>query len=241
VGWARTAAEVAQAQRLRHRVFAREMGARLHALPGAPEGHDVDALDRHCHHLLVRAGGPGAPGDVIATCRVLTPANAVRAGGLYTACEFDLAPLQALLPRTLEMGRVCIDPAWRHGVVVMALWRALGVHVAREGLEAVIGCCSVSLRDGGELASMVWHELRPVALVAPHERVTAVRPYAFTPAGAAPAGPARLPALMKGYLRCGGRLLGAPAHDEHFNVADFPMLLRIADMPRRYEKRIFGA
>ena len=42
VAWARHADEVRDAQRLRWRVFADEMGARLAPPPGTPEGLDVD-------------------------------------------------------------------------------------------------------------------------------------------------------------------------------------------------------
>jgi putative hemolysin len=44
------------------------------------------------------------------------------------------------------------------------------------------------------------------------------------------------PALIKGYLRLGARVLGAPAWDPDFNTADLPMLLRVDDMPSRYKK-----
>jgi hypothetical protein len=40
------------------------------------------------------------------------------------------------------------------------------------------------------------------------------------------------PALIKGYLRLGTKVLGAPAWDPDFNTADLPMLMRIADLPR---------
>ncbi|MFE3282961.1 GNAT family N-acetyltransferase, partial [Streptomyces sp. NPDC059233] len=47
---ARDEAEVRAAQRLRHQVFAGELGARL----GSPEpGLDIDAFDSYCDHLLV--------------------------------------------------------------------------------------------------------------------------------------------------------------------------------------------
>src|SRR5574343_1955842 len=83
VRWARHADEVREAQRLRHAVFAGEMGARLAVPPGTPEGLDVDRFDAHCEHLLVRATEPdGAPGRVVGTYRVLTPAGARLAGGL---------------------------------------------------------------------------------------------------------------------------------------------------------------
>ena len=48
------------------------------------------------------------------------------------------------------------------------------------------------------------------------------------------------PALIKGYLRLGARVLGAPAWDPDFNTADLPMLMRIADLPPRYRRHLLG-
>ncbi len=238
LGWARTAREVAEAQRLRFRVFSGEMGVTLKLPPGVPHGHDVDAFDSFCDHLLVRAVGTAQHGEVIATCRILSPEGLLRAGSLYTDSEFDLAPLRSLLPHTLEMGRVCVDPAWRHGFIVMALWQELGQQLVQRGLDTIIGCASVSLADGDDLALRMWRDLQGQHLVAPAHQLL---PRKALPLRAPPdEEPGRVPALIKGYLRCGGRLLGPPAHDEDFNTADFPMMLRLADMPARYSKRIFG-
>ena len=49
------------------------------------------------------------------------------------------------------------------------------------------------------------------------------------------------PALIRGYLRLGAKVLGAPAWDPDFNSADLPMLMRIADLPSRYRKHFLGA
>ena len=49
------------------------------------------------------------------------------------------------------------------------------------------------------------------------------------------------PALIRGYLRLGAHVLGAPAWDPDFNTADLPMLNRIADMPDRYRRRFSNA
>jgi putative hemolysin len=237
VRWAATQGELREAQRLRFRVFAEEMGAHLPPAPQAP-GHDVDPFDRFCDHLVVRAQGGAHHGEVIATCRVLTPEGACRAGSLYTDSEFDLGPVRDLLPRTMEMGRVCVHPDWRNGLVVMALWRELGEHMLEQGLDAMIGCSSVSMADGGELAVRLWHRLKLTHLVAADRRV---RPRAALPLPAANADgvEAVVPALIKGYLRCGGKLLGPPALDEAFNTADFPMMLQLQNMPARYSRRIF--
>jgi putative hemolysin len=239
VSWACSAAEVGEAQQLRYRVFAEEMGASLPAQPGVPPAHDADPFDAFCSHLVVRAQTTARHGEVIATCRVLSPEGARRAGSLYTDSEFDLRPLQDLLPRTMEMGRVCVDPAWRNGLVVMALWRELGEHMLQQGVHAMIGCSSVSMADGGALAVRLWHRLKHTHLVAAERQVS---PRAALPLpGCAEEPPPAVPALIKGYLRCGGKLLGPPAVDAAFNTADFPMMLQLHDMPARYSRRIFGA
>jgi putative hemolysin len=48
--------------------------------------------------------------------------------------------------------------------------------------------------------------------------------------------PIEPPALIKGYLRLGAKVLGAPAWDPDFNTADLPMMMRTADLPQRYRK-----
>src|SRR5688500_16267681 len=160
VRWARTERDVSEAQRLRYQVFADEMGAQLAPMLGAPPMHDVDRFDEHCEHLLVRARLPGS-GDrcAVGTDRVLTPAGALRAGGLSTDDAFDLSPVDALRPLMLEVGRTCIDPAFRHGTVVMLLWSHIVSFMQRNGLRWAIGCASVPMRDGGHAAASLWRGL----------------------------------------------------------------------------------
>ncbi|MFD0888217.1 GNAT family N-acetyltransferase, partial [Streptosporangium algeriense] len=84
VGLADTAADMREAQRLRHQVFAEEMGARLDT---PITGLDVDPLDAYCDHLLVRHGEGG---EVVGTYRLLSPRRADR---LHADAAFDLRPL----------------------------------------------------------------------------------------------------------------------------------------------------
>ncbi|MDH6301010.1 GNAT family N-acetyltransferase, partial [Polynucleobacter sphagniphilus] len=51
ITWASNADEIKEAQRLRYKVFAEEMGAHL---PAHPENLDVDEFDAYCDHLLIR-------------------------------------------------------------------------------------------------------------------------------------------------------------------------------------------
>jgi putative hemolysin len=239
VVWARDEEDVRQAQRLRHLVFAEEMGARLTVPKGSPIGHDIDLFDPFCEHLLVRASGPdGEPGMVIGTYRVLTPANARRVGGLYSDGEFDMTRLRPLRDKMVELGRSCVHPQWRSGGAILALWGALAEFMHRNRLDTMVGCASVSMRDGGHFAASLWEQLRQTHLAPIHWHVT--------PRLALPVDdlrhdlPADPPALIKGYLRCGAKVLGAPAWDPDFNTADLPMLLRIEDLPARYRKHFLG-
>jgi putative hemolysin len=237
IEWAQHLDQVREAQRLRYQVFAQEMGARL---PDTLPGHDIDSFDDYCEHLLIR---DEVTDQVIGTYRVLTPAQAQRAGSTYSDAEFDLSRLDAFRPRMVELGRSCVHAEHRHGGVIMALWGALAEFMVRNKLDVMIGCASIPmLHQGvvsGEVAASIWHQLKQTHLADAAHQVTPRLPLpveqwevntAFEP-----------PALIKGYLRLGAKVLGAPAWDPDFNTADLPMLMKIDDMPARYRKHFLGA
>ena len=232
VSWAQHQDEVREAQRLRYAVFATEMGARL---PQTVPGHDIDLFDDYCEHLLVR---DSASHQVIGTYRVLTPAQVKRAGSTYSDTEFDLTRLRGIRQRMVELGRSCVHPEHRHGGVIMALWGALFEFMDRNQLDTMIGCASIPmLYNGlvtGDAAASIWHQLRQTHLA---EIQYHVRPRLPLPVEELDHGLAMdPPALIKGYLRLGAKVLGAPAWDPDFNTADLPMMMRIADLPVRYQK-----
>ena len=240
VTWACDEDEVREAQRLRHAVFVDEMGARLAPPLGTPPGHDADVFDPYCEHLLVRAVDEGGdePGPVIGTYRVLTPGAAQRVGGLYSETEFDLTRLRPLRNSMVELGRSCVHADHRSGGAILALWGALGEFMTRNGLTTMVGCASVSMRDGGHLAANLWEQLRHSHL-APIE--WQVRPRLPLPVEELrTAQPVEAPALIKGYLRCGAKVLGPPAWDPDFNTADLPLLMRIEELPARYRRHFLS-
>ena len=236
VSWAKHADEIKQAQRLRFNVFSEEMGARLNTtLPG----HDVDLFDNYCEHLLVR---DEFTQEVVGTYRLLTPVQARRVGSTYSDLEFDLTRLRSLRERMVELGRSCVHPDYRHGGVIMALWGALAEFMVRNKLDTMIGCASIPmLHNGivsGDVAASIWHQLKQTHM-APIEHH--VRPRLPLPVEQLDNHLAvEPPALIKGYLRLGAKVLGAPAWDPDFNTADLPMMMRIEDLPSRYRKHFLG-
>ena len=237
VFWAQHLDEVRAAQRLRYDIFAGEMGARLSTtLPG----HDIDLFDNFCEHLLVC---DEVTGQVIGTYRVLTPVQAQRVGSTYSDTEFDLTRLRSLRERMVELGRSCVHKDYRHGGVIMALWGALGAFMVRNQLDTMIGCASIPmLHNGvvsGDLAASIWRKVAATHL-APIEYH--VRPRLPLPIEQLDASlDVEPPALIKGYLRLGSKVLGPPAWDPDFNSADLPMLMRLQDLPARYRKHFLGA
>ena len=240
VSWARHEDEVREAQALRYQVFVEEMGARLAPPRGSAPGLDIDTFDAHCEHLLVRnIEADEQQGAVIGTYRVLTPAAAKRAGGLYSETEFDLTRLRQERDRIAELGRSCVHADHRSGGAILTLWGALAEFMHRNQLDTVIGCASVSMRDGGHFAASLWKKLEQTHL-APIDRQ--VRPRLPLPVEDLRHDlVVEAPPLIKGYLRCGAKVLGAPAWDPDFNTADLPMLMRLQDLPARYRKHFCPA
>ena len=232
VSWAKHQDEVREAQRLRYAVFANELGARL---PKTIAGHDIDLFDDYCEHLLVRDANSA---QVIGTYRVLTPVQAQRVGSTYSDTEFDLTRLRAMRNRMVELGRSCVHIEHRHGGVIMALWGALFEFMNRNRLDTMIGCASIPmLHNGmvsGDVAASIWHQLRQSHLA---DIQYHVRPRLSLPVDQLEQHlQVEPPALIKGYLRLGAKILGAPAWDPDFNTADLPMMMRTVDLPARYKK-----
>ena len=132
IEWASSAGEVKEAQRLRYKVFAEEMGANL---PKNPEGLDIDEFDAYCDHLLIRDQDSL---KVVGTYRVLPPNKAQQIGRLYSDSEFDLSRLDHLRPKLVELGRSCVHQDYRSGAVIMALWSGLAQYMLKNGYEIML-------------------------------------------------------------------------------------------------------
>ena len=225
-------AEVRAAQRLRHRVFAGELGAVLHT---TEPGLDVDHFDHFCDHLVVRED---ATGEIVGTYRMLPPARARAAGGLYAEGEFDVAALAPLRSSLVETGRSCVHPDHRDGAVINLVWAGIARYMLLTGNRWLVGCASVALADGGTLAAAVHDRVTLEHTSPAHYRVHPHRPWEPS----AVPHPARrpLPPLLRGYLRLGAWVCGEPAHDTDFDCADFPVLLGLDHMDPRYARFFLG-
>lgn len=229
--------EVVAAQRLRHRVFAGELGATLHSLePDADPDIDCDRFDAFCDHLVVRED---ATGEIVGTYRVLPPERARAAGSLYCESEFAIDALAPLRSSLVETGRSCVHPDHRAGAVVSLVWAGLARYMLLTGNKWLIGCASVPLADGGLAAAAAVADRVLERHLSPEPyRVRPLRPW--DPSGIGRPAKTALPPLLRGYLRLGAWVCGAPAFDPDFNCADFPVLLGLDHMDARYARFFLG-
>ncbi|MGC1738351.1 GNAT family N-acetyltransferase [Mycobacterium sp.] len=232
-------AQVEAAQRLRYDVFSSEPGF---ALTRQDTALDIDRFDEHCDHLLVREDNSG---ELVGCYRMLSPAGAVAAGGLYTATEFDIQALDSLRPSLVEMGRAVVHRDHRNGAVVLLMWAGILAYLDRCGYDYVTGCVSVPVAGDGVPPGSQIRGVRDFVLrrhAAPADcRVHPHRPVIIDGRPLDEISPPTrpvIPPLMRGYLRLGARICGEPAYDADFGVGDFPALLDKRQADTRYLRRL---
>ncbi|MCM1968141.1 MULTISPECIES: GNAT family N-acetyltransferase [unclassified Streptomyces] len=229
---ARNEDEVRAAQRLRHQVFAGELGARL---DGPEPGLDCDPFDAYCDHLLVV---DEETEQVVGTYRLLPPERAAVAGRLYSEGEFDLSALAPIRPDLVEVGRSCVHPDHRNGAVIALIWAGLARYMDGSGHNWLAGCCSIPLSDGGVLAAATRENVLARSLAPVEYRVTPHLPW--SPEGIEVPGRMELPPLLRGYLRLGAWVCGEPALDAEFGCADLYVLLSLRRTNPRYLKHFLS-
>jgi len=240
-----TEGDVDAVQALRFRVFYQEMGAIADARTAA-SGRDQDKFDQVADHLLVvdHALGSG-PRAVVGTYRLIRREAAERIGRFYSADEYDISRLTAYPGRVLELGRSCVDAAYRNRVAMQLLWRGIAAYVFHYGIDLMFGCASLPGTDPDALAPELTYlyayhlappALRPRALPGRYVEMRRMPPEAVDPRREL----ARLPPLIKGYLRLGGFVGDGAVIDRQFNTTDVAVVVKtdlVADKYYRHYER----
>ena len=240
---ARNAAEIRRAQKLRYRVFYREMSA----VPDATSflsRRDVDPFDAVCDHLLVV--DHGAPRlrktpPVVGTYRLLRQEVADRQSGFYSAGEFDVDALVSRHSglRFLELGRSCVLAPYRNKRTLELLWHGIWTYVLAHRIDVMIGCASLEGTDPDRLAlplSFLHHYARApeawraAALPGRYVDLNRMPKSAVNPKAALQS----LPPLIKGYLRIGAFVGDGAVVDRQFGTTDVLIVLPVAGINSRY-------
>ncbi len=239
IKFALTDEEIESVFRLRYNVFNLEQGKGLKDLQG---GIDKDEFDDHCLHLIVVRKDDER---VVGTYRIHFGSIARHSGlGFYSEQEYRIDGLASIAPLAIEVGRTCVAPDSRNGSVVALLWSGISELIYRSRQRYLLGCVSLEttepahgwliydeLKARGKLSEEVYAE--------PQDDFRMERPDEETMRKAAEAIPsvrALMPPLLKGYLRLGAKICGAPVFDRKFGTIDFFILLDVAQLPQRYSR-----
>jgi L-ornithine Nalpha-acyltransferase len=238
---ASTADDIEAVQALRYRIFYETMGAR--PLPEMARLHrDSDPFDANCDHLMVLDHARGSGVDaVVGTYRLIRREAARRCGRFYSAAEYDISRLVTYPGPVLELGRSCVNPAYRTRAVMPLLWSGIAAYVFHYDIALMFGCASLPGTDPDQLAvplSYLYHHH-----LAPPELRTRALPERYVDMRRLPAeriDPERtrsvLPPLIKGYLRLGGFVGDGAVIDHQFNTTDVCVVVKTDLVAEKYSR-----
>ena len=247
---AQTRKEIKQAQKLRYRIFYKEMGA-VADLKSMMAQRDIDPYDDYCDHLLVidtkypRKKIPGIKQlykeKVVGTYRLLPQHVADKHVGFYSQTEFDVESLIQRHPgkRFLELGRSCVDPAYRDKRTIELLWRGIWWYVQDQKIDAMFGCASFEGKDPHQHTTALSF-IHDSAIAADEWQASPHTNYFFREDHAdeldSKTAMNSLPTLIKGYMRCGARFSPGAVIDHQFNTVDVLVVLPVADIRPKYRE-----
>ncbi len=223
VGFALSERAAERVFRLRYQVFNLELGE------GLSESHatglDRDRFDPQMTHLVLV---DRQRGKVLGTYRLQTAAQAAEGEGIYSAQEFDFAPLAPLLDHSVECGRACIAREHRNFRTIFLLWAGIAAFMNLYRQRYLFGCCSLTSTDPDD-GWRALKTLRRKSYLHPDIWLLATPPYSCGPAqreyedslGAA----LPLPKLFRSYMTLGARVVSEPALDREFKTVDFLVML----------------
>lgn len=236
---AQNAAEIDAAQALRYRVFYEEMMAR--PTPEiASQRRDFDKFDTVCDHLLVldRRRGEG-PEGIVGTYRLIRRAAAAKVGGFYSAAEYDIGPMIHYPGEVLELGRSCIEKDARNTATMQMLWRGIALYAFHYNIQVMFGCASLPGTDTAQHALPLSYlhdhhlappEIRVRALAERYVEMNVLKQGNYDPRKAI----ARVPPLIKGYLRLGGSVGDGAVIDPEFNTTDVFITVKTELVTEKY-------
>ena len=241
---AATMSELDAAMRLRFEVFNLELREGLRS--SYERGYDSDAYDAYCDHLIVK---DLELGEVVGTYRLLRQGVADKNIGFYSENEFDLENLKSASADAggalLELGRSCIAETHRSFATINLLWNAIVRYAAEHNVTHLFGCGSLHLTDEAQVQQVYAY------LKARHFAAEEFRVYPLAGSRMSISDEVEAPAesrsvmklispILKGYLRTGAVVCGAPAYDEEFGTADVLVLMEMPKLADRYRRHYVG-
>ena len=236
--------ELKKAQALRYSVFYNEKKA-IPTISKKLLRLDYDNVDKFADHLIVLDNNrKGIENKIVGTYRLTRGDIAVHFGGFYTSAEFDLSKILNSYNHNqiLELGRSCVHQDYRNGTIMNLLWRAIAEYIKLYDIKILLGCASFHgtnvMKYTNELSYLRKNFSLPDKLsvksldtkIYPsyteiNSNINDLRTFV------------KLPPLIKGYLRIGGKVSYDCFVDYKFNTIDLCVIVNTHNIDKKYKKK----
>ena len=236
--------ELKKAQALRYSVFYNEKKA-IPTISKKLLRLDYDNVDKFADHLIVLDNNrKGIENKIVGTYRLTRGDIAVHFGGFYTSAEFDLSKILNSYNHNqiLELGRSCVHQDYRNGKIMNLLWKAIAEYIKLYDIKILLGCASFHgtnvMKYTNELSYLRKNFSLPDKLsvksldtkIYPsyteiNSNINDLRTFV------------KLPPLIKGYLRIGGKVSYDCFVDYKFNTIDLCVIVNTRNIDKKYKKK----
>jgi putative hemolysin len=235
--------EILQAQSLRYHVFYELMGAKP-SVENDLHKRDFDKFDDLCDHLLVIDKTRPPHRKVVGNYRLLRAKSDTNPDFFYSHTEYDLTPLTNIAKKNnlsmMELGRSCVHPDYRNNAgTIQLLWRGITAYSIQHHVDLMFGCASFADIDQNNLKnvlSFLYHRK-----LSPIDWRAIARTHLYQKMNYIDMTPdieheilAKMPPLIKGYLRLGAWVGDGAVVDSQFGTTDVLITLPVANIPKRY-------
>ncbi len=236
--------ELKKAQALRYSVFYKEKKA-IPTISKKILRLDYDKVDKFADHIIViDKNRKDIKNRIVGTYRLLRGDIAANCGGFYSSSEFDLSKVSNSYKNSqiLELGRSCVHQDYRNGTIMNLLWKAIADYVKLFDIKILLGCASFHGTDvmkyTNELSYLrknfsLSDELSVKSLdtkiypanIEINSNTNDLRTFV------------KLPPLIKGYLRIGGKVSHDCFVDYKFNTIDLCVIVKTDNIDEKYKKK----
>ena len=236
--------ELKKAQTLRYSVFYKEKKA-IPTISNKILRLDYDKVDKYADHLIVMdKNRKSIKNKIVGTYRLLRGDIAAHCGGFYTSSEFDLSKILNSYKNNqiLELGRSCVHQDYRNGTIMNLLWKAIAEYVKLYDIKILLGCASFHgtnvMKYTNELSYLRKHFSLPDELSVKSLDTKIYPTYAEINSNTNDLRTfVKLPPLIKGYLRIGGKGSHDCFVDYKFNTIDLCVNVISDNIDEKYKKK----
>ena len=213
-------AEVAAAQHLRYEVLFKESGGTVTQEMLNAE-REEDEWDNIAFHVVVVDTAKND--EVVGTIRLVSKSALQTGQEFYTEHAFNIDALMQRYPKALELSRACVSATGRGGAILMLLWKFTMQFIEHNGYDILFGCASFKgqkYEDHAEILSYLYHKHLADAdlMPTPKQQVNAIAIANFLMPESGLSSQAKVPTLLKGYLKIGARITDHIVIDPVFNT-----------------------